>query len=113
MTLQNESCLPCRQDATPLTADEATALLPAIPKWTLVQRDGISQLELIHRCNDFAAALALANRVGELAEAEDHHPELIVEWGRLTIRYWTHTLRGLHRNDFILAARTSRLLENP
>ena len=111
MTLQNEPCVPCRRDETGLKAEEVQRLLPAVPGWTLVQRDGVSQLELIHSCKDFRAALTLANCVGELAEAEDHHPELTVEWGRLTIRYWTHILRGLHRNDFILAARTSQLLE--
>lgn len=113
MALQDETCIPCHDgNAMALTSREIAGLLPAVPGWALIRRDGVEQLEKIHPCADFAAALALANRIGDLADAKDHHPKLIVEWGRLTVRYWTHTLRGLHRNDFILAARTTRLLEN-
>ena len=112
MALHQETCVACRGDATPLTPHEIEELLPAVPDLTVTRRDNVEQLERVHQCRDFAAALALANRIGALADAEDHHPELTVEWGRLTIRYWTHTLRGLHRNDFVMAARTSRLIEN-
>lgn len=111
MTLHNETCVACHRDTTPLTPVEIGELLPAVPGWTVTRRDGIEQLETVHHCRDFATALALANRIGALADAEDHHPELTVEWGRLTVRYWTHTLGGLHRNDFIMAARTDRLIE--
>ncbi len=58
---------------------------------------------------DFAAALDLANRIGELAEAENHHPRLVVEYGRLDVCWWTHTIGGVHKNDFIMAARTDQL----
>ena len=58
---------------------------------------------------DFAQALAFTQKVGELAEEERHHPALLTEWGRVTVAWWTHKIRGLHRNDFIMAAKTDRL----
>lgn len=111
MALHEEPSVPCRGGAKPLESTEIDTLLVDLPAWSLVSREGVPQLERIHACADFATALHLVNRIGELAEAEDHHPELTIEWGRLTIRYWTHTLGGLHRNDFILAARTEQLLQ--
>ncbi len=111
MSLDQESCTPCRSGGTALDATAIENLLTALPSWSWVQRDGMDQLERRHECADFATALHLANCVGALAEAEDHHPELVIEWGRLTVRYWTHTLKGLHRNDFVLAAKTERILQ--
>lgn len=112
MALYEEACIPCQHGAEPLEPAAINILLLELPTWSLITHQGVSQLERVHNCTDFATALELANRVGALAEAEGHHPELTVEWGRLTIRYWTHTLGGLHRNDFILSARTEKLLQS-
>jgi 4a-hydroxytetrahydrobiopterin dehydratase len=75
----------------------------------LVQQEGIDKLERVFTFKDFAEALAFTNRVGALAEAEVHHPAILTEWGRVTVTLWTHKIRGLHRNDFIMAAKVDSL----
>jgi 4a-hydroxytetrahydrobiopterin dehydratase len=80
-----------------------------VPDWSLVERDGIPRLERVFRFGDFAAALAFTDRVGALAEEEGHHPAILTEWGRVTVTWWTHKIRNLHVNDFVMAARTDRL----
>jgi 4a-hydroxytetrahydrobiopterin dehydratase len=107
--LGNERCVACRRDAPRVTDEEIAALKPLIPEWELVERDGIQRLERVFPFPDFSAALVFTRRVGELAEAEGHHPALLTEWGRVTVTWWTHKIRGLHRNDFIMAAKTDRL----
>lgn len=74
--------------------------------------DNTPRLERVFKFNDFAAALAFTNKVGALAEEQDHHPLIITEWGRVTIQWWTHVIKGLHRNDFIMAARVDLLAEH-
>ena len=107
--LVQERCVACRRDAPRVTDDEIAALKPQIPDWELTDREGIPRLERTFRFPDFAQALAFTQRVGELAEAERHHPAILTEWGRVTVSWWTHKIRGLHRNDFIMAAKTDRL----
>ena len=102
-------CRPCRGGDPPLSELEISELSQLLPDWQVIEQDGIPQLARSFRFEDFAQALAFTNQVGALAEAADHHPAILTEWGRVTIRWWTHVLRSLHRNDFILAARTSQL----
>ncbi len=109
MSLTQEKCVACRRDAPRVTESEIAELLPLIPDWTLVDRDGIPRLERVFKFSDFAEALAFTNRVGALAEGEGHHPLLVTEWGRATVAWWTHKIRGLHRNDFVMAAKTDEL----
>ncbi len=74
--------------------------------------DGVKRLERIFKLKNFAEALKLTNQIGAIAEAEDHHPLIVTEWGRVTVQWWTHIIRGLHNNDFIMAARTDGLVES-
>jgi 4a-hydroxytetrahydrobiopterin dehydratase len=104
-------CVACRPGAPRASEAEIARLAPQIPDWALVERDGIRRLERVFRFRDFAAALAFTNRVGALAEEQGHHPALLTEWGRVTVTWWTHAIGGLHRNDFIMAARTDALHE--
>jgi len=80
-----------------------------VPDWEIVERDGVQQLERVFKFKNFVQALAFTNRVGDLAEAEDHHPALLTEWGKVTVTWWTHAANGLHKNDFIAAAKTDQL----
>jgi 4a-hydroxytetrahydrobiopterin dehydratase len=80
-----------------------------VSAWQLLERDGIARLERVFHFPNFANALGFTNQVGALAEAEGHHPALLTEWGRVTVTWWTHKIRGLHRNDFIMAAKTDVL----
>ena len=111
--LAAERCTACHKDAPRVEGDEARALLTALAGWTIENVDGVPRLSRAFRFADFAAALAFANRVGAEAEAEDHHPELRVEWGKVTVGWWTHAIGGLHRNDFVMAARTDAVAAAP
>ncbi len=113
VTLAEERCVACRRDAPRLTDDELAELRPQIPDWRIEEREGIPRLERTFTFADFAAALAFTNRVGALAEAEGHHPAILTEWGRVTVTWWTHKIRGLHRNDVVMAARTDTVASPP
>jgi 4a-hydroxytetrahydrobiopterin dehydratase len=104
--LSQEKCVACRRDAPTVTAAEIAELHPEVRNWELVEVDGIKRLRRVFPFGDFAQALAFTNAVGELAEEEGHHPSLLTEWGRVTVTWWTHKIKGLHRNDFIMAAKT-------
>ena len=107
--LQESTCTACRADAPRVTDEEIAELKPQIPDWQIIERDGIRRLERVFRLKDFAQALAFTNKVGAIAEAEGHHPAVLTQWGSVTVTWWTHKIRGLHRNDFIMAAKTDRL----
>jgi len=104
--LADEHCVAVTK-ASKRIADAARAdLLKQIPGWQIQTRDGIERLERQFRFADFAQALEFTNRVGEIADAQDHHPAILTEWGRVTVGWWTHVVTGLHRNDFVMAAKT-------
>lgn len=109
--LAGERCVPCRGGEPTLGEDEIDDLLAEVPGWRMVEREGIKRLEREFRFADFASALAFTGRVGEEAEEAQHHPALLTEWGRVTVTWWTHAIGGLHRNDFVMAARTGRVYE--
>ena len=108
-TLTGMKCVACRRDAPKVTAAEIAEYHPQVSEWELIERDEIKRLERLFQFDGFAQALAFTNHVGELAEEEGHHPALLTEWGRVTVTWWTHKIRGLHRNDFIMAAKTDAL----
>jgi 4a-hydroxytetrahydrobiopterin dehydratase len=108
-TLTQMKCVACRKDAPTMTAAEIAELHPQIPDWEIVELDGIKRLRRVFSVDDFAQALKLTNEVAELAEQEQHHPALLTEWGRTTVTWWTHKIKGLHSNDFIMAAKTDHL----
>lgn len=107
--LSEEKCEACRAGAPKVSDEELAVLVRAIPDWNIEIRDGVMQLEREFGFNSFAESLAFTNRVGELAEQEGHHPALLTEWGKTRVTWWSHKIKGLHRNDFIMAAKTDRL----
>ena len=102
-------CVACRRDEPTVTDTEITEFHSQVPEWQIVEDKGIKRLERVFKFDNFTQALAFANKVGELAETEGHHPAILVEWGRVTVQWWTHKIKGLHRNDFIMAAKTDQL----
>ena len=108
-TLAAERCMACRRDSPRVTEADIAELKREVPDWQLLERDHIARLERAFHFPSFADALAFTNRVGALAEQEGHHPALLTEWGQVTVTWWTHKIRGLHRNDFIMAAKTDAL----
>ena len=110
-TLHHAHCEACRADAPHVPEETLLTLLREVPAWQLATRDGHRELVRVFRFKNFSEALTFTNAVGELAEAEGHHPALLTEWGSVTVTWWTHAIDGLHRNDFIMCARTDRLAE--
>ena len=85
--------------------EKSRDLLVSIPNWEISVESEVSMLSRQYRFDDFSRALEFTNQVAALAEAEDHHPRIVTEWGAVQVSWWTHTVRGLHYNDFIMAAR--------
>jgi 4a-hydroxytetrahydrobiopterin dehydratase len=103
-------CTPCRGGEPTLTDAEIAQLSLQVPHWYVIERgDGIKRLESSFKFRDFAEALAFTDKVGKIAEDEGHHPDILTEWGKVTVTWWTHAIKGLHRNDFIMAAKTGEL----
>lgn len=109
--LTEMSCEACRFDAPQVTDEERLELRPQIPDWEVVEVDGIERLRRVFKLKNYAEAVAFTNRIADMAEAEDHHPLIVLEWGRVTVEWWSHKIKGLHKNDFISAAKTDKLLE--
>jgi len=103
MNLSEKSCVPCQGGMPPLSQEEAESLLAQTPGWSLTQEG--TRLERRFDFKSFAAALAFVNRVGEIAEQEEHHPDISFGWGYATVVYYTHKIGGLHENDFVMAAK--------
>src|SRR5258706_7338595 len=101
-------CTACRKGEPTVTEAEMAEFQPQVPNWQVIDVDGVKRLQRVFTFPSFVAALAFTNKVGELAEAAGHHPALLTEWGKTTVTWWTHKIRGLHRNDFIMAAKTDQ-----
>ncbi len=108
-TLVHMKCVACRADSPPATADDFAEWLPQLPKWKIVEREGVPNLERAFKFKNFQQALAFTDHVGDLAEEEGHHPDLLTQWGKVTVWWSTHKIKNLHRNDFIMAAKTDDL----
>ncbi|MQF82644.1 4a-hydroxytetrahydrobiopterin dehydratase [SAR202 cluster bacterium AD-802-E10_MRT_200m] len=107
-SLQQQECVACRADSPKVSNEEINQLLPEIPQWTLDIEHPILQLRREFRFKNFSDALDFTNAIGLLAETSGHHPRIVTEWGRVNIAWWTHKIKGLHHNDFIMAARTDQ-----
>ncbi|MDH3387667.1 MAG: 4a-hydroxytetrahydrobiopterin dehydratase [Gammaproteobacteria bacterium] len=107
--LSQQECEACRADAPKISDEDLQALMPNIPDWNVIVVDGIMQLSREFGFKNFAQAMAFSNRVGDIAEAAGHHPAILTEWGKVTVTWWSHKIRGLHKNDLIMAARTDEV----
>ena len=112
INLLSENCVQLSRGTAALSSDDASALLANVPGWEIMDRNGMPSLVKIYKFPNFAAALSFTNRIGQQAEDQDHHPAILTEWGRVTVTWWTHVAHGLHRNDFIMAARTDAVFES-
>lgn len=104
--LLEQKCVPCTGNLPAATAEEIDSYKKQLPDWNLVTENGELRLQRVFKFADFRGALAFTNSVGEIAEAEGHHPALLTEWGKVTVTWWTHAIGGLHHNDFIMAAKS-------
>jgi 4a-hydroxytetrahydrobiopterin dehydratase len=108
-TLVTKTCTPCKGGIPPLTPQEAEHFHVHVPQWEV--RDEARRIERTFRFRNFGEAFALAHQVAELAEAEGHHPDISFGWGYVTVMMQTKKIKGLHENDFIMAAKIDQLFE--
>ncbi len=105
-----------RLHCTPVTADslksseaEISKFLSKLPGWQITLSEGEPRLRKTFKFKDFNLAIDFTNRIAKIADDENHHPALLTEWGKVTVYWWTHRIRSLHQNDFIMAAKTEKL----
>ena len=110
-SLTYQKCVACQADAPKVTDDEMVEFIKEIPDWQPITEDSILKLRRIFDFDDYSQAVRFSNQVADLAEQEDHHPAILFEWGKVQVTWWTHKILGLHKNDFIAAAKTDRILK--
>ena len=110
--LTEKTCIPCRGDEPPFTRDQIEDMHPKVPDWDMLEVKDVPRLQREFKFKNFAEALTFTQKVGELAEEQGHHPVIRTEWGKVTVSWWTHKIKGLHQNDFIMAAKTDKLYTN-
>jgi 4a-hydroxytetrahydrobiopterin dehydratase len=108
--LRQMKCVACRAGEPLVTDSEIDMLHSQVPEWQIKEVAGVKRLRRVFKFKNFAQALQFTNQVGAIAEEQDHHPLLVTEYGKVTVEWWTHKIGGLHKNDFIMAAKTDLLL---
>ena len=109
--LSQSSCEACKVDAPMLSEQEIQELAPQIPSWMIHEEEGIKRLICSFAFSSYEDSVNFTNKVAKLAEEEDHHPEILLEWGKVTVTWWSHKIKGLHNNDFICASKTDLLFK--
>ncbi len=107
--LTRKSCEDCRVGAPLATEKEIDEFMQQLPDWSIVEEDEVKRLKRVFTFNNFVDAVAFTQKVATLAEDENHHPAILTEWGKVTVCWWSHKIKGLHINDFIMAAKTEQL----
>ncbi len=107
--LTNKTCVACRVGAPLATENEIEEFKQQLPNWVIIEEDKIKRLKRVFIFNNFVDAVAFTQKVAVLAENENHHPAILTEWGKVTVYWWSHKIKGLHVNDFIMAAKTDQL----
>ncbi len=105
--LANKECVPCRGGTPPLPGDEVRELLRELDGWTIEQEYHLTRT---YTWPDFAKSLAFVNRIGGIAEQQNHHPDIYLAWGKVRVEVWTHKIKGLTESDFIFAAKVDAAL---
>jgi len=105
-SLASKTCVPCRGGVPPLKGKELEALRQQVPQWKVVNEHHLTR---VFTFPDFKQALDFVNRVGAVADAQGHHPDILLAWGKAEITLWTHKIDGLTESDFIMAAKIDAL----
>ncbi|MFW9944514.1 MAG: 4a-hydroxytetrahydrobiopterin dehydratase [Candidatus Sifarchaeia archaeon] len=103
------TCVPCRGGIPPLEELRVSELMKAVPGWTL-KKDGVDKIERLYKFKNFKKAMEFVNKVAEIANEQDHHPDILIHWNEVTLTFWTHAIKGLYDNDFIMAAKVDEIL---
>ena len=107
-SLEKKTCEACTIDAPKVTDAEKNDFLDQITDWSIINHE-CEQLQKVFDFKDYAAAIEFTIKIAQMADREDHHPQIILEWGKVTVLWWSHKIQGLHKNDFICAAKTDQL----
>jgi 4a-hydroxytetrahydrobiopterin dehydratase len=107
--LTQMSCTQPKKGDPSISQAEIDNYFPQIADWEILEVKGVKQLTRDFGFPNFVSALEFTNKIGELAEEEDHHPSILTEWGKVTVTWWTHVVKGLHLNDFITAAKSDKI----
>ncbi len=107
MSLTQKHCIPCEGGVPKLTRDQAEVLIKEIPGWTL--SDDVTRIEKQYKFKNFREAMTFVNKVAEIANVEDRHPDILINYSKVTLTLWTHAIGGLSENDFIVAAKVENL----
>lgn len=109
LEIADEMCEVCQVGAPQLTEEEIAVLKADLPCWNFIEVDSVKQLRRVYSFSNYEKALAFVNAVAEISEKHNHHPSMLLEWGKVTVTWWTHKINGLHRTDAIMAAKSDRL----
>lgn len=104
-------CSPVKANTPALNEAEIRPLLTQLDSWRIYEKEGEPRLEKVFKFENFVQAVAFTDRIAAKANQEDHHPAILTEWGKVTVTWWTHRIKGLHLNDFIMAAKTDHIFE--
>jgi 4a-hydroxytetrahydrobiopterin dehydratase len=107
--LHDRHCVACKPRSPHLSSLEVERLLDQVQGWAVEEAEGHLRLTKVFKFKGFMPGVELVNKIAPIAEAEQHHPDLLVSWGSVTVWLWTHAAGGLTENDFILAAKLDRL----
>lgn len=107
--LNEQKCEACHAQAPQATQAQKQQWMSELAGWRIQTEQGVEQLYKAYSFKNFVQALEFTNKVGELAESANHHPKIITEWGKVTLVWWTHKINGLHKNDFICAAKSDQI----
>lgn len=107
--LTEMKCEACVFDAPKVTGEERQKLAVQVPEWEVAVVDEVERLRREFKLKNYAEAVNFTNQIADMAEEEDHHPLIVLEWGKVTVEWWSHKIKGLHRNDFISAAKTDKI----
>jgi len=110
--LHKRRCEPSRMGAPVVTEDEASELIVNIPSWKRLFHDGVEKLMREFHFLEFKDAFEFSYKLASLAEREQHHPSMLIEWGKVTVYWWSRKINGLHVNDFIMAAKTDLIAKS-
>ena len=107
--LTSKTCVACRVGAPLATEKEINEFMQQLPNWEIIEEDDVKRLKQVFTFNNYVDAVAFTQKVTVIAEEDNHHPAILTEWGKVTVFWWSHKIKGLHVNDFIMAAKTDRL----
>ena len=105
------SCEACDSNSSPLSPVEIESLMVSFTEWQLVEVDGIQQIQATFKTQNFENSVAFTNLLAQVSDHENHHPRIILEYSSVTVEWWSHSIKGLHKNDFIMAAKTEDIYQ--